>query len=81
MRIQVLGSGCKKCNELYDRAQEAAARFDGAPHGVEKIEDVDTFIRLGVMVTPALALDDEVVSTGKVLSAEEIERLVRERQG
>ena len=47
---------------------------------MEKVEDVDSFFRLGIMVTPALVLDDEVVSTGKVLSADEIARLVRERE-
>jgi small redox-active disulfide protein 2 len=81
MRVQVLGSGCARCNELYDHARQAAERFGEAAPVVEKVDDVDTFIRLGVRTTPALALDEEVVSMGKVLSVDEIARLIEERSG
>ena len=81
MRVQVLGSGCAKCNELYDHACQAAERFGAAAPVVEKVDDVDTFVRLGVRTTPALLLDEEVVSMGKVLSVDEIARLIEERSG
>ncbi len=80
MRVRVLGSGCKKCNELYDNARQAVGGLEGGPYSVEKVADVDTFLSLGVMVTPALVLDDEVVSSGRVLPAEEIARLIQERE-
>lgn len=79
MRIRILGAGCKRCDDLYKNAVEALVRFPGEPYRVDKVEDVDEFVRLGVRVTPALAFDDEVISTGAVLSAEEIEELIRER--
>ncbi len=79
MRIQVLGTGCKKCNELYEHASQAAARLEGG-HSVEKVEDVDTFLRMGVLVTPALAIDDQVVSSGRVLSTDDIVALLRARE-
>lgn len=79
MRIRILGTGCKRCDDLYKNAVEALVRFPGRPYRVDKVEDVDEFVRLGVRVTPALVFDDEVISTGAVLSAEEIEELIRER--
>lgn len=72
MRIQVLGSGCQKCNDLYDQARLAAQRLGEGIATVEKVDDVDTFFRLGVTRTPALVVDDQVVAAGKVLSADEI---------
>lgn len=79
MRVWVLGSGCKKCNELYENARQAVDGMGGGTYTVEKVGDVDTYVRLGVMITPALVLDDEVVSSGRVLPADEIARLIRER--
>ncbi len=79
MRVQVLGSGCKKCNDLYDNARQAVDGLQGGPYTVEKVDDVDVFLRLGVMVTPALVIDDEVVSSGRVIPAAEIARLIQDR--
>ena len=81
MRVQIRGSGCKSCNELYDHTVEATRRFAEGAHSVEKVDDVDVFIRLGVAITPALVIGEEVVSMGKVLAAEEIARLIEERCG
>jgi small redox-active disulfide protein 2 len=79
MRVQVLGSGCKKCNDLYDNARQAVDGFEGGSYTVEKVDDVDVFMQLGVRVTPALVLDGEVVSSGRVISSAEIARLIEER--
>jgi small redox-active disulfide protein 2 len=79
MLIQVLGSGCQKCNELYDNARAAVERSPGAGYEVAKVDDVDTFFRLGVTRTPALVFDDEVVASGKVLGADEIVALLAAR--
>lgn len=81
MLVQVLGSGCKKCNDLYDNATVAVARDPSGGHVVEKVADVDEFIRLGVRVTPALVLDGEVVSAGRVLTADEVAAAMEERAG
>jgi small redox-active disulfide protein 2 len=81
MRIQVLGSGCQKCNDLYEQAKLAAAKLGPEVSGVDKIDDIDTFFRLGVTRTPALAVDDQVIAAGKVLTADEIVGLVSGREG
>jgi small redox-active disulfide protein 2 len=73
-KIQILGTGCPNCDRLAENAQTAAAELDGFE--VEKITDVKEIMRMGVMLTPALAVDGEVKSAGKVLSSEEIRELL-----
>lgn len=73
-KIQILGTGCPNCEKLAANAQSAAAELDGFE--VEKITDVKEIMRLGVMLTPALAVDGVVKSAGKVLSSEEIKQLL-----
>jgi len=71
MLLQVLGSGCPKCQKLAQNAQEAIDKA-GIEASVEKITDMDKIMEMGVAMTPALAIDGEVKSVGKVLSAEKI---------
>ncbi len=73
--IQILGTGCPNCKKLTENA-EAAARDLGGEFEIEKITDLDRITDFGVMMTPALAVDGEVKSMGKVLSPEEIKRLL-----
>ena len=75
MIIKILGSGCKKCMALADNAA-AAARAAGKDVEVVKVTDMVEIARYGVMSTPGLVVDDKVVSTGKVLSPEEIAPLL-----
>ncbi len=75
MRIQVLGTGCAKCKQLTANA-EAAVKELGLGVAVEKVEDLREIARLGVMSTPAIAVDGKVRSTGKVLSAAEVKALL-----
>jgi small redox-active disulfide protein 2 len=75
MKIQILGSGCPNCRKLAANAEEAA-RALGLDASVEKVTDTDTITEMGVMMTPGLAVDGEVKSTGKVLSAEQIRELL-----
>ncbi len=80
MRIQILGSGCKKCDELYARARQAAERIKwDEPPLVEKVDDIDVFLQHGVRVTPALVVAGELVSSGQLLEVEQIEQAIRER--
>lgn len=73
MKIEVLGSGCKKCEDLYQNVVEAA-RISCLEKNIEisKVADVNYFFKLGVFTTPALVIDEEVVSTAMVLTAKEI---------
>jgi small redox-active disulfide protein 2 len=75
MKIQILGSGCPNCQKLAANAEEAVKEL-GLNASVEKVTDSDTITEMGVMMTPGLAVDGEVRSTGKVLSAEQIRELL-----
>ena len=75
MKIQVLGTGCPKCRKLTANA-EAAVESLGADCEVEKITDLNEILAFGVMMTPAVAIDGEVKSSGKLLSTDEIKRLL-----
>jgi small redox-active disulfide protein 2 len=75
MTIQILGGGCAKCQKLAENAQ-AAINDSGLQAQVEKITDSDRIMEMGVMITPALAIDGQVKSSGKVLDKSEIARLI-----
>jgi small redox-active disulfide protein 2 len=75
MKIQILGGGCAKCQQLAANAQ-AAIDESGLAAQIEKITDSDRIMDMGVMITPALAIDGQVKSTGKVLEKGEIVRLI-----
>lgn len=70
-KIKVLGTGCPKCKKLLQNA-ETACKGLGLEAELEKIDDINRIIEYGVMMTPALVVDGEVKSVGKVLSEEEI---------
>jgi len=74
MKIQILGTGCPKCKLLYANAVKAAEQA-GIQFEIEKVEDIMKIMDFGVMITPALAIDGEVKSAGKVLTVEEIKAL------
>lgn len=74
MIIKVLGSGCAKCRKLEENARLAAAGMDAV---VQKISDINQITNYGVMLTPALVIDEKVVSTGKVLSPEKIKEFFK----
>ena len=71
MKVQIYGSGCDKCRKLAANA-ETAARELGIEIELEKVSDINAITDAGVMMTPALAINGKVVSSGKVLSPEEI---------
>ena len=71
MKIQVLGSGCAKCKLLEQHVREAVAEL-GVQAEVEKITDTDAIVEMGVMMTPALVVDGEVKSVGKVLTKDQV---------
>ena len=75
MKFQVLGSGCAKCKTLAQHT-EAAAQALGLDYELEKVTVMNAIIDAGVMSTPALAVNGDVKSTGKVLSVEEIKKLL-----
>lgn len=77
MLIKILGTGCKKCVTLTENTQAALANL-GREAEVVKVTDIAEIAAMGVMSTPALAIDERVVSMGKVLDVEEIAALLRQ---
>lgn len=76
MKIEILGMGCPKCKMLYENAQ-AAVKEAGVKAEVVKVEDMDKITDYGVMMTPALVIDGEVKTSGKILSSEEIKKWLK----
>lgn len=77
MRIEVLGPGCKNCETLYENVLKALNQA-GLRDKIEvvKIKDIDYFMKKGVFATPGLIIDDQVISTGRLLTPEQVmERL------
>ena len=71
MKIKVLGVGCANCKLLLERVKEAV-RDSGVQAEIEYITDIKEIMKFNVMSMPGLVINDKVVSTGKVLSKEEI---------
>lgn len=75
MKIEILGTGCSKCNELEMKVKQAVAQ-SGKFVQIEKVSDLQKIMGYGVMSTPGLVIDGVVKSTGRVLSVEEISALL-----
>ncbi len=75
VKIQILGTGCPKCKKLTENAEKAASELDG-DYEIIKVTDINEIMKFGVMMTPALAVEKEVKSVGKVLSVEEIKKII-----
>ena len=69
MKIKVLGSGCKSCHQLYDNALKAV---EGTGIEVEYITDLQKIMEYGAMSMPTLVVNEQLVSSGKVLKPAEI---------
>lgn len=75
MIIKILGSGCKKCVTLAENAQ-AAASAAGIDAEIVKVTDYADIAAYGIMSTPGLVIDEQVVSAGKILTPAEIGALL-----
>jgi len=71
MMIKVLGTGCAKCKKLYAEAEKAIAAA-GVVATIEKVEKIDDIMKYGVMMTPALVVNEEVKASGRIPSTSEI---------
>jgi small redox-active disulfide protein 2 len=77
MKLQILGSGCAKCNALT-AATEQAAQVLGLPYELEKVTDLKQIMVFGVMTTPALVVDGKVKVSGKVPAVDEIKSMLQQ---
>jgi small redox-active disulfide protein 2 len=71
MKIEVLGTGCSKCKTLYENTKKAV-KESGKDAEIIKVEEIPKIMAYGVMSTPALVIDGQVKSSGKVASIAEI---------
>lgn len=71
MEIKVLGTGCAKCRKLYE-AVEKAVTSAGQPASLSKVERLEEIMAYGVMMTPAVVIDGEVKSTGRIPDGSEL---------
>jgi small redox-active disulfide protein 2 len=76
MKLQILGTGCAKCNALM-QATEQAAQALGLPYELEKVTDLNQIMSFGVMLTPALVVDGKVKVSGKVPNVNELKSLLQ----
>lgn len=72
-KIQILGPGCTKCKLLTANTMEAVKAL-GIEAQIEKVENIQEIMKFNVMMTPALVVNGEVKSAGKVLSPEDIKK-------
>ena len=81
MKIEVLGPGCKRCDQLYENVRAAVHDLDlSAGIEIVKVGDINYFAKMGVFLTPGLVIDGEVISTGKVLSLHQIKEKIEEKR-
>jgi len=71
MNIKILGAGCSKCKLLEENAKKAV-QLAGVDASIEKVTEIDKIMEYGVMMTPALVIDGDVKSVGRVLTVEQI---------
>ncbi len=74
-KIQILGTGCPKCAQLAANAEQAI-RDLGLEAEVVKVTDIVEITNFGILMTPGLAVDGEVKSSGRVLPPDEIKKLI-----
>ncbi len=74
--VKVLGSGCKKCNQLEEATKKALSNLS-MDTSIDHVTDFSAIASYGVMTTPALVVDGKVVSYGKVLKVEEVETILK----
>jgi small redox-active disulfide protein 2 len=75
MKIEILGTGCAKCQKLEELVHDAV-KASGIAAEISKVEDIRKIMAYGVMATPALVIDGKVKVTGKLPSPEEIKQLI-----
>ncbi|RKX30043.1 MAG: thioredoxin family protein [Candidatus Zixiibacteriota bacterium] len=73
--ILILGTGCAKCEKLYENVRQAAALL-GMQCNIQKITDIQEIMKHGVVMTPGLVIDGEIKLTGKVPSVDELKNML-----
>lgn len=75
MDIKVIGSGCDKCDQLYENVQQAVTQL-GLEADIEKVEDLMEIVKLGIMSVPAVMVDGNRIVSGRVPKTKELVKLL-----
>ncbi|NIM96961.1 MAG: thioredoxin family protein [candidate division Zixibacteria bacterium] len=78
MKVEILGPGCPKCDDTFERAKQVLDEL-GLEAELVKVTDVFQIIDRGVNVTPALVIDGAIVFQGKVPTTEKIKEILEDR--
>lgn len=79
MKIEILGTGCPKCKKLTEITKETVSEL-GIDAEIVKVDKIDDIMNYGVMITPALAIDKEIKSAGRIPSKDEIKKWINEKK-
>ena len=74
--IEILGGGCAKCNALTKSAEEVIKKLEWTDAQITHITDMDEIINRGLFSTPALALNGEIIVSGRYLPPNKLEKLL-----
>ena len=74
-KLQILGTGCPKCQKLTENAETAAKEL-GLSYQIEKVKNINDIMKFGVMMTPALVIDGEIKVAGRIPAVEEIKKML-----
>ena len=75
MEIKILGPGCANCKRLYQETEKAVARV-GQPATITKVEAMEDIMAYGILRTPGLVIDENVVASGRIPGASEIASMI-----
>ena len=79
MKIEILDTGCQICSGLEDNVREALQET-GKKAEIIVIKELNEIIEKGILSTPAIIIDDEIKSSGQIISIEQIKGLLNETQ-
>ena len=75
MEIEILGTGCRKCKTLEDVTRKVV-KDNGIDANVTKVEDIVEIMKYNIMTTPALVVNEKIVSKGRIPSVDEIKQFL-----
>jgi small redox-active disulfide protein 2 len=75
LQVKILGTGCPKCNKLYEETQQAALEL-GLECNIVKVTDMHEITGYGILMTPALVVNDQVKVSGKVPSRDDLKKML-----
>lgn len=76
MKIQILGTGCPKCEKTTKAVKEVVEEL-GIEADIEKVTDLNEIMTFNVMMTPAVVIDGQVKIAGRVPSARALKKLLK----